>query len=57
MVDNITTIIRTKVVLTMLHTTTGIRNMKAIKSNNKALAVCLISGPEYMYTFWSMERS
>ena len=57
MVDNITTIIRTKVVVTMLHTMTGISSMKVIKSSSNALAVCLISGPEYMYTFWSMERS
>lgn len=44
-----------EVVLIMLQMTTGISNRKVTKNNNNALADCLIMGPEYRYTFGSIE--
>lgn len=49
------TIIRLKKVLKMLQMIIGISRRDVIKNNINVLAVRLIKGPEYMYTFASIE--
>ena len=56
-VDATTTIIRTEMVLIMLQMTTGISRRSVIKNSSNVLAIRSIQGPEYMYTFASVERS
>jgi hypothetical protein len=55
--ENMTTPIRTEVVLMILQMMTGIRRRSVIKNNSNALAIRLIKCPEYMYTFESFEVS
>ena len=56
-VDSMTITIRIEVVLMILQMTTGISRITVTKNKSNTLAIRLISCPEYIYTFASVETS